>query len=142
MPDALDNNRPAPAITFADVVLNSFALLLIQIFLIVVVSLVGGSAVGVIFFGPQLGLIITYSILSFFGAILALLLLYLAKKLCERRKWSILLSALMTGGLSLLLIILTLMIDISSHLGMLTTGLLGVIATIALLSVAVLPRTT
>ena len=144
MPDTLRNNSRPLRVGFADVVLNAFALLLLMFFWITPISAIVGVVVGMArrgetTFDTELIFLISFSL--FLPAIFALFPFYLAKKICERRRWSILLSALITGVPSALLIIFSLQIGVATHPGMFTTGLVGMIITIILLSVGLLPRT-
>ncbi|MEH2626077.1 phosphoglycerol transferase MdoB-like AlkP superfamily enzyme [Bradyrhizobium sp. AZCC 1719] len=143
MSDAFRNNRPAPSITFADVVLNSFALLLLFCFwlLVLVVPIacvVTAARVGVQNDGLVFILLFMLAIIVL-GAVLALGFLYLAKKICERRRWSILASSLITIILAALLITSALKIGLTAHLGLFASGLTALVIALVLFVVALAP---
>jgi hypothetical protein len=73
---------------------------------------------------------------------LALAIFYLAKKICERRRWGILLSALIQGVLTLIVLIVTFQTGVVAHPGLVTSGVVGLLITIALFLVALRPVPT
>src|SRR5262245_5257782 len=152
MSDTLPTDRPAPLMSFTDVVLNSYALLLLEgLWLCIFAPIATIAAAVIIGLGREdvtfdrADVIVFALIALIVGAAIyglaALFFFYLARKICERQRWSILLSVLITGIFSALLIIGSIKMDITSHLGMLTAGLVGLIIAI-LLSLVLFQRAT